>query len=424
MEVSITDISEIEKEIQIKTNAFELAPHFEEAYKKQQAAIEIKGFRKGRAPLEIVKRIYGESIEYNSLDTIASNLYKQAITERNIYPIGEPVLTDIDYKRGDMLTFKIKYEIKPNFELKEYKKIPAERLIHHVTEKEIQDELLRLQKANSKMIPADISADSEHVVTGDVQQLDRSGSPLIGKKNTDTRFYLASETLLPEIKDTLINKKIGDVCRVNFEHKDGESSKDEHFEITINKIEKVLIPELNDDLIKKITKDKVLTLIDFRQQIRKDLEIYWHDLSERKLLDLIIGEIVRKHDFTVPNVLIKGVLDSLVDELKNQQPNKKLPSDFDEETFRENNRGYAVYQAKWFLIQEQIIEIEKITVEESDLDHLAEIEAPKFGIEKDRLIQFYKSSKAVKDRMLQTKLTDLLKQNAVITDRITEEQIN
>jgi FKBP-type peptidyl-prolyl cis-trans isomerase (trigger factor) len=110
--------------------------------------------------------------------------------------------------------------------------------------------------------------------------------------------------------------------------------------------------------------------------------------------------------------------------MKNQYPNKKLPDDFNKETFNENNRSYAVFQAKWFLIQEKISDTEKISVEDTDYDRLAEIEAPKFAIEKERLLQFYKSSNSVRDRIINNKLTDFLKKHAQITENITEEPIS
>src|SRR5258707_2456695 len=117
MDVSITDITDVEKEILINVSAEELGPHFEKAYREYLPKIEIKGFRKGKAPLDLVKQIHGEAIEYNALDSIASEVYRDVIKERDIHPIGDPVLTDMDYKLGEALTFKIKYQIKPSFQL-------------------------------------------------------------------------------------------------------------------------------------------------------------------------------------------------------------------------------------------------------------------------------------------------------------------
>ena len=424
MEVSITDITEVEKEISINVPAGELVPHFEKAYIRHLPNIEIKGFRKGKAPLDLVKKIHGESIEYNALDAVASDVYRQIIEERNIQPIGEPVLTDMDYRRGEAFRFKIKYEIKPSVDLKEYKGIEIEKVLHKVTDQELEDEILRLRKANSTLGEAESVADDEHVVTADVLELDESGTPLIGKRNADMRFYLGDESLNPQIKDALQGTTIGTSRKLSLETKHEDHKHTNRLEFTVKKIEKVLLPEFNDELVKKTTKDKVSTVDEFRKLLREDLESYWKEQSERKLVDAIINEIVKRHEIAVPESLIKGVTDSLLEDVKNRQPNKKFPPEFNEETFRKQNHGYAAFQAKWFLIRERILEAEALTVEDADLERMAETDAPKMGIEKERLITFYKSSDAVKDRILSEKLITLLKAKSNIKETVTEEVID
>jgi trigger factor len=424
MDVSITDITEVEKEISIHASAGELVPHFEKAYQRYLPTIEIKGFRKGKAPIDLVKKIHGESIEYNALDTIASEVYRSVVQERNIHPIGDPVLTDIDYKRGEALTFKIKYEVKPNFKLADYKGVAVEKLIHPVTDKEIEDELLRLRKANSTSTEAASAADDEHVVIADIQQLDESGTPLIGKKNADTRLYLAGGTMYQEIKDALRNAAPGETKRVKFETEHEGKKQINHLELAVKKVEKVNIPELDNELVKKVTKDKMSTVDEFLSHLREDLGNYWKDQSERTLIDALIGEIVRRHDFVVPETLVRGITDSLIEDLQNRYPNKKLPSDFDEGQFREQNRGYAVFQAKWYLIRERLIEAEQLTVSDADIEQHAAIEATKIGIEQERLVSFYKSSDAAKDKILSDKLLRFLKDQAIITEKIVEATNN
>jgi len=421
MDISITDISEVEKELHVQATAEELAPHFDKAYEKQRAKIEIHGFRKGKAPLELVKKLHGEAIEYGSLDDVASDFYRQVVLERNIQPIGEPVLTDIDYKRGEALSFKVKYEVKPNVELKEYKGIPVEKLVHTVTDKEVDDELMRLRRSNSTTSEVQEVTDEEHTVTVDIQQLDESGTPLIGKKSENVRIYLADEQVYPEIKQAMKNAIVGSAVRAKVEVVQNEQKQTNDLEITPRKIEKVALPEFNDAFVEKITKGKVATADAFMTQLRKDLEQYWHEWSERQMTDNLLGEIVRRHDLTVPESMVRGVLDSMLEEYKNRFPNKKLPAGFNEKEFRDENRGHAIFQSKWYLVRERIIETEGFTAEEADIERQAEIDAPKMGIEKDRLLTFYKSSDSMRDRIISEKLINFLKHNAKVTERTTDE---
>ncbi len=421
MDISITDINDVRKEIEVTASADELAPHFEKAYRDKLPHIEIKGFRKGRVPLDLVKKIHGESIEHQSLDSIVNDVYRKVVEERKIQPIGDPVLTRMDYKRGEALTFKISYEVQPNFELGDYAGIPVEKPVHHVTDGEAEDEILRIRRANSTLSEAGAVTDDEHVVTVDIQETDAAGSPLIGKKTQDARIHLAEESVYPEIKDALRRSTTGSVQRVTVTTEKDGAKRPVYLEITVKKIEKVALPELNGEFVTKLTKGKVETPDSFRTNLREDLQRYWEDRSDRVVADVIINEIVRRHDFTVPEVLVKGVLDSLLEEYRNRMPAKKLPSDFDEKEFREKNRPYAVFQAKWYIIRERIIGAEKIEASEADFDALAALESEKLGIDRERLIGFYKTSDAVKNKIVSDKLLAFLKSKAHITEKVVED---
>ena len=421
MDVSITDINQVEKELHVHATADELAPHFDKAYQKQRAKIEINGFRKGKAPLDLVKKLHGEAIEYGSLDDVASDFYRQIVQERDIKPIGDPVLTDIDYKRGEALSFKVKYEVKPLVELKEYKGVPVEKVIHTLAGQEVNDEITKLRSSNSTTTEVAQVTDEEHIVTIDVQQLDETGTPLIGKKSENVRVYLADEQVYPEIKQALRNAAVGVAVPANVELTQNDQKQTNRLELTPKKIEKVTLPEFNDEFVGKITKGKVGSVDEFMIQLRTDLSQYWHDWSERQLADNLIGEIVRRHDVTVPESMVRGVLDSMLEDYKNRLPNKKLPAGFNEKEFRDQNRGYAIFQAKWYLIRERIIEAEGFTADDTDIERQVEIDAPKMGIEKDRLLSFYKSSEPIKDRIVSDKLVNFLRQNAQVTERVADE---
>ncbi|MBI3194690.1 MAG: trigger factor [Ignavibacteriae bacterium] len=421
MDVSIIDISNIVKELHVTLSPEDLKPHFEKAYKKEQAKIEIKGFRKGKAPLDMVKRIYGESIEYDALDDIANDVFKQVLTERNIYPLGDPSMTDITFKHGEPFSFTIKYEVQPEFELMEYKGVAVDKLVHTVDEDELEDEIERLRKANSTLTEVQKAEDDEHIVTVDIQELDDSGSPLIGKKSTGGRIYLADDSIFHEVRYTLQNISPNESRRVTFEVEHGDHKHLNNWELTATKIEKVNVPELTDEFVQKATRLKVDTVAQFRENVKLDLEKYWTETTDRYMKDALVGEIVKLHDMEIPQAMIKGLTDAKIDELKEQSPGKKMPDDFDEKKFRESYRPVAIYSAKWFLIRDKIIEKEQLQLSDAELEQKAEEDAPKMSISKERLIAFYKTSDALKDKMVYDKLMNFLVSHAVITEKIHEE---
>jgi len=418
VQVTITSHSDVQQEVEITLANDELQPLFDKAYQKYRAKAELKGFRKGKAPMEMIRKIYGEAIEHDALDTIANDAYHKAMEERSIHPLGTPSLTDMDFKRGEQFRFKITYEVKPAVELKKYKGIAVEKLVHPVTDAEVEDELLQLRKVHSTTSPAEMAADDEHVVTADVQELDDAGTPLVGKKSADVRFYLADHSLAPEIKGSLRNTKAGDEVKARYTTRHDDHEHTVHLAITAKKIEKVELPPYDEALVKKVTRDKVSSPEEFRTSIRTDLERYYAERSDAKLADDIAAEIVRQHEFNVPASLVEGILDSYVAELKNRSRDRQLPFGFDEKKFREERRVYAVWQAKWMLLKDRIAEVEKIEVTEADLEKVAEEEAARSGLAKEKLLPHVKGSEAIHDRLMTNKISAFLRENALITEKI------
>jgi FKBP-type peptidyl-prolyl cis-trans isomerase (trigger factor) len=174
-------------------------------------------------------------------------------------------------------------------------------------------------------------------------------------------------------------------------------------------------------LVKKVTHDNFMSPEAFRASIRADLEKYWAQRSEEKLADDIATEIVRQHEFNVPESLVEGILDSYVDELRNRSRDRQLPRGYDEKKFREERRVYAVWQAKWLLLKERIAEAEHIVVTDADLENVAADEAARSGLAKEKLLPHVKSSTAIRDRLLTNKIAAFLKEHARIIDTVVRE---
>jgi len=416
VEVTVQSLSDVLRAAEITATPEDLAPHFNKAYSEYRKKIEIRGFRKGKAPIDIVKKLYGDLIENDSLNQIATEFYRQAVKEKDLKPIGEPTLVDMDYKHGESFRCKIQFDVRPQIAIKEYKGIEVEKIVHTITDDEVENELVRLQRANAPMEEVKAVTSPEHIVTATLQDLDETGALLIGKKSENIRFYLADEQLEQPFKDTLKEAKKNGEYRVQFEHKHNEHTHTVNTQIIVKKIEKVTLPMLNDTFVVKVTKNKFTTVETLRSNIKEEIIAYWKEKSERQVINSLISEIIRRHEFQIPESLIGSVLDGLLEEVKNEYPDKRLPSEFDSEKFKEENRAYAIYQAKWALLREELIKAENLNVSDEDLEKLAEEESTKIKIPKDRLINYYKSSDQIKDRLIGDKLLKLLMNSAKIKE--------
>ncbi len=424
MQVTINTLSEVKQEATIELVHDELQSHFDQAYDKYRAKVELKGFRKGKAPLSMVKKLYGEAIEHEALDEIANTFYHQAMEERNIHPLGRPSMVDMDFKRGERFQFRIEYEVKPPVELKTYKGIAVDRPVHTVPDEEVEEEIQQIRKANSSMAPADTVTDDEHIVTADVQELDEAGTPLIGRKSNGVRFYLADHTLATEIRDSLRSATVGQTVQATFESTHADHKDTVRLAITPKTIEKVQLPPFDEALVKKVTRDAVTSPDEFKTSLRADLQRYWSERAEAKVADDIASEIVRQHEVPVPEAFVEALLDSYIAELRERSRERSLPAGFDEKKYREERRTQAIWQAKWMMIKERIAEVENLTVTDDDIEKLATEEAGRTGLEKEKLLPHYKRSEAVRDRILSGKVMDFLKQHATISDKELKEGVD
>ena len=420
MQISINDLSEVAHEAEIELSSEELNPHFERAYEKFKPKAELKGFRKGKVPMAMIKKLYGEAIEQDALDTIASDVYHHAMEERNIRPVGRPTMVDMDFRRGERFRFKIKYEVMPVIELGKYKGLAVEKPVHIVTDAEVDAEVMQLRRSSSSLTPAEAVTDQDHLVTGDVQELDDTGTPLIGRKSLNSRFFLSDDKLAPEIREALGAATIGGTYRASFASSHGDHVHTTNAAITVRKIEKIALPAFDDAFVKKLTGDRVTTTEEFLSNLRADLRRYWDDQASAAVNDALAAEVVRAHEFTVPDSLVDGILDGLVEDIKKRSHDKQLPQGFDEQKYRTESRAYAVWQAKWVMLKEKIAEAEHLAVSDAELEQLAESDAARMGIGKDRLAQYYRSSHSAGDRLLSDKIMNFLRSQAAITEKVVQ----
>lgn len=421
MEVTINTMSDCDREMTVNMTQEELQPHFEKAYKEAAPTLEIKGFRKGKVPMPIIKKMFGASIEYQTIEEITNDTFKKEIEARNINPIGTPTIVNIDFKPGTPLSFKIKYEVKPEFELKDYKSIAIEKFTHATADAEVTNEVERLQKINATMEEATKVDGNDFVVTVDMVDLNDQGEPIPSSQRNGLKITLNEKQTEQEIKDALQGVSVGDVKEAKFEHQHGDHSHKVHVRMTVKKIEKMILPAMDDAFAGKVSNGKFATAEELKQNIKTDLDAFWKERSERRFENDLLSEIVKQYEFAVPESLVQNIIDTYIDDAKAQQPNRQLPKGFDEKRYRESVRDTAIWQAKWLLIKERFIETEKIEIADAEIEKIAEEESTKLNIDKERLVKFYKSSENALERLKYNRLIDILKQNVKITETPTDD---
>ena len=430
MELSEKEISSSEKEIEITLGYEEVKNDIESEVKKQSKNIQIPGFRKGKVPMTILKKRFGDTLEYEASEKVANTRFWKIADEKELKPIGQPTITDFNFKPGEDLRFKVKYEIVPEIEAKNYTNQKIEVPDFKIKDDEIEKEIDYIIQSNRTLEDADVvGTDRNYLLDVILFRLNENGEKE-NKKGEKIEIDLSKEGVNKEIIENAKNKKTGDSFSFGFDDEGtvkndkGEDEKvKEHFdyEVEIKGIKKIILPELNDELVKKVTKEKVSKVTDFREDIQKDIQSYYAQQSEEILKGKLITTIIKNNDFNPPTTLVNNILDQIVkNEIEHQK--KHGVNNPDIKALKERYQKTAENDVKWFLLKDDIIKKENISIPDEELKELAEKDAEKTGISVEKLLNYYKNS-GQNERLLDKKLFDFLKEKNNI-EKVDPEKYN
>ena len=149
MEFKVNDVNSSEKEVEITLSYDEIKEEIELEVKQQTKKLQLPGFRKGKVPPSMAKKIYGDALDYEASEKVANARFWDVAKKNNLNPIGQPVMTNLDFKPGEDLKFKVKFEVLPVLDVKDYIGQAIEVPDLKVTDEEVQKEIDYILKSNS-----------------------------------------------------------------------------------------------------------------------------------------------------------------------------------------------------------------------------------------------------------------------------------
>jgi len=376
--ISVEQLSNVDKEIKISANREDLAPKFNEAFKKYQGRIEMPGFRQGKVPIEIVKKRFGKEIEQEEI-----NKYIQEVFENEVVPeydpIGETQMLDMSWE-DDELEAKFKIGSRPDFELAELDKVAVDKLVHDVTEDEVREEIEHAQEHAGDWKETDGTVTEKSRVTVDAIHLDEEGEPIEGEADEDQVIDMRKEEF-KSFSGELLGKKPGDIVDVEL----GEDDQKDGFRLIVKKVEQVEKADLTDEFAKEQTNGEAKNVDEYRSLVRSRIQDYYDRSADDLFRRDIVEEMVEAHSFEVPEVFVEQIKNQYVERVA-QQNQGELPEDFDPQEYKDNMHDRAVRDAKWFFINEKLQEkFDDIEIKPDDIDEYLEGEAARYGVTVDQM---------------------------------------
>lgn len=427
METEIKQINDVEYELEITASADELADDLKAALRRQRNQTVLKGFRPGKVPLGLVKKMHGRALAFGIAEQKVQETFRSEVVEKDEYDvIGLPQLTTLDYDIDDDLRAVVRFGVRPEVDLKDLSEEKVSRLKREVVEEDIEKQLERIRRDNAEIVPAPDEPIEEnfHVVV-DLQQIDEaSNTPIIGEREENVEFFVDDERLHEELRDELLGKKEGDVFRVDLPHGSGDHVHTHRYEVTVKEVKRRELPDLDDAFVGEYTKDRLTTVDELREEIRQNLENAWKEQIRELLESKMVERMLELHPIAVPASAVEMYLDSFLSDVK-QRNEGKLPPNFDEEAFREANRGEAEKQARWMLIRDALIRQDNLEVSDEDLDDYFEKAASGSSeISAEMLRRYYQTANmmdGVKQQILSRKVFDRLEEMFEIEDKELDE---
>lgn len=408
MKLSVEELTSVDKEITIKATRDDLSEKFDKAYKKYKQQIQMPGFRPGKVPVGLIKKRFGKEIEMEEINSYVEEIYEKEIVPEH-EPVGETQMLDMTWE-NDELEVVFKIGATPEFELKDLKEITIDKMVHDVTDEEVEEEIERTlqRQGNWEEVEEEITEESR--VTVDAVSLDEDGNPIEGEKDENQKLDLRQDAAA-DFREHLVGHKVGDVVEMEL----GEDEDVDRFELHVKKVEINHEAELTDEFAKQQSNGQAKNVDEFKSYIKSQMQDYYDQSSDEMFQQDAVAAMAEAHEFEVPEVMLEQVKNNFVDYAK-QQSGGELPPGFDVEEYKENISDQALQQAKWSFISHKLQEkFDDIEIKPEDIDEFIGIEAAKYGATPEQLKSYYAQNPGQLEN-----LRNNIRENKVF-DKLTEE---
>ena len=382
--------------------------------------LKVDGFRPGKVPPHIVKKLHGEQLTQDAEGEALRELMNEGLKEAGVEAsdmIGEPIFKKFD-KKDDKIEVELEISLQPKFEAEGYKDVLPSFEKPEVDDKEVDERIEELAKQSA---PLEKIKRKRMVRDGDTVIIDFEGFvdgvAFEGGKAEKYALKIGSGSFIPGFEDQIIGMKYDEEKTITVKFPEEYQSKDlagkdAEFKVKLHEIQEQVVPEIDDELAKKITGDDKATLEDLKKRIKDQIQnekiakLYQDELKPK-----VIEALVEHFDFALPNNIVEQEIDAKVNEKARTMTQEELneykenPSKVDE--LREELRDEAMKSVKATFIVDALAKKEGIKVEDSEVSQALYYEALMSGQDPQQIIEYYQKNNllpAIKMGMIEDKL--------------------
>jgi trigger factor len=376
-----TSKKDIKREISVEIPAAEVTRETELQIQRYQKSARLPGFRAGHVPASIIRQRFGDGLKNDVIEALAPRHFRKEAEKQGLIPVSQPRITDLHFHDGEPLRFKASFEVLPEIQVEGYKELRADKPEIAVTDEEVEQALSNLQEQRATYT----DMEGRTLAQGDFAQASMDGRPKDGKDvkeaganpvhMDDVLIEIGGKNTVAEFTQNLTGASSGE--ERTFEVSYAEDISDKRlagktfvYTVKVNGVKQKSLPELNDEFAKEL--GEFTSLDQVRKQIRENMEAEKRHTAEHAAKDKLVAELVKRNDFEVPESLIDRQIDLRLERglraLASQGMKMEDLKKMDLPRLRSGQRDQAVNDVKSSLLLERIADLEKIQVDDADVN--------------------------------------------------------
>lgn len=426
MSVQVEKLEKNMAKLTVEVPAEDVEKAIQGAYQKTKKSINIPGFRKGKAPRQLIEKMYGKEVFYSdAVDAMLPKAYSDAVEECGEEIVSYPKIDVVQIESGKPFIFTAEVAVKPAVTLGEYKGIQVEKAPIEVTDEEIEAQVNKEREANSRTVTVEDRA----VQKGDIATIDFEGFvdgvAFDGGKGENYDLEIGSNTFIPGFEDQLVGAEIGKELDVNvtFPEEYGAkelAGKEAVFKCKVNGIKVKELPEADDEFAQEVSEFD--TLDEYKSDIKAKLLKDKEDEAKRAKEDAVIGKIVENATMDIPDAMVEYQTQQMLDDFGRRMQSQGLSLEqyfqftgMTEADYKEQMKPRALQNIQSRLVLEAVAEAEKLEATEEDLEKEYAKMAEQYKLDVDKVKEIfgeYQKEELKKDIVIQ-KAAELVTEAAV-----------
>lgn len=433
MKTEVKEISPTQKELHLEVPAGVIKEVYTKVTQKIARQVNVPGFRKGLAPVDVVKMRYKEDIKNEVFRELLPKVVSEAFETNELNPLGEPQMhiedvENVKVNGSQTISLHVHFEVMPEIESPQYKGLEATRRVRPVTEEEMERIINERRQQGASLIPVEDRKSQE----GDTLIVDLEGA-FVDKpeeepiKADDLELTLGEANIEKAFTENLIGLEEDDEKEFTVEYPADFGSQflagqKVNYKAKVKSVGKIELPEADDEWAQGL-EEEFESMKDLRKKLREDLELIAKNEADNKVKDEVVTKLIDNHPIEVPQILIniqaRTLLENFAQDLANQGMDlNQMDKEFVKVLY-EQMRGQAERDVRGAILLEKVAELENVEVTSEEIAEEIEKLAAYYRTTPEQIrtsLSQQGGENSIADRLRSRKSVEKLVEKAKVTD--------